>query len=959
MIRDKVAGPAMNVSFFRDTNLLRILLLSLFYFFFSPCSKAQFYETGQDPYSISWKQIKTKNYQLIFPEEFESKARMFASSLDSFIPVSSAYLFKTPRPVSVVFHTQSSLSNGLVVYAPKRMELYTIPPQDNDPQDWLDELALHETRHVVQLDALNRGLTKIGYYLAGQQALGAVSGLVPRWFLEGDAVYSETVFSKSGRGRSASFLMPYRTLTQSRKKLFSYEKALLGSYKDFVPDIYQMGYPIVKMMRDSFDRDIFGKSLQFTGRNPYLVFPFGHSLKQNTGLNNRKAYEFTFNKLKDIRGKQKNDYETYTHWPVKKSGTFTNYNLPVLLTDSFLLVQKWSLAETRNYTLVNRQGKERKLITTGSNNSERISVFGNKITWSENKTDLRWQNRTYSEVMVYDLKTKKIKRLTKRTWFFSPAFSPDGKRMAVIGETPGYTSSLVILDASSGEIMKKAPAPDNSHLQYPLWSGNHEIYVLVVNKHGKSIQKLDSSDNWSVILPFTFKNISSYCLAENSLIIAGENNGINNLFIYKPEDDSFYQITRSETGAFEPFFDTNSRKLYFSEYTSKGHRIASIPWEPDSYPVIPEYRQNQITADTLTNNDFNIREITKDTSNYTVKKYSKGSHLLNIHSWLPAYFNYSVSDVTNPAIYPGLLLLSQDVLGTAVSSFGYSYENGFSHLHANISYKALYPIISWSLNVGGPVSHGENAVPQYRKNIQSTVNVSLPLNFSRGRMASGITPYVEWNYNRNAYYLRSEKRYYQGLSTVNLGYNFYWYTKMAVRDIYPRFGISSFFRLRSTPFEKKIYNSIYAFSFRQYLPGLFKNHSFQVRYARQYQSPLNYMFPNLLAYPAGYPSKWTEQMNLVNLMYAFPVFYPDFHAGPIFYLKRIRTNIFYDQAWNRAYNQPNIITHDILRSVGTDLIADIHFLRIMFPFQLGVRLAYLPDKNSFYSQAIFSVNLVY
>jgi hypothetical protein len=92
-----------------------------------------------------------------------------------------------------------------------------------------------------------------------------------------------------------------------------------------------------------------------------------------------------------------------------------------------------------------------------------------------------------------------------------------------------------------------------------------------------------------------------------------------------------------------------------------------------------------------------------------------------------------------------------------------------------------------------------------------------------------------------------------------------------------------------------------------------------------------------------------------------PLLYPDFHAGPLFYLKRIRTNLFYDLGWNSYHvpNQANIITSDILRSVGTDLIADIHLVRIIFPFQIGARIAYLPDQKSFYTQAIFSVNLVY
>ncbi|NJK98825.1 MAG: hypothetical protein HC905_31420 [Bacteroidales bacterium] len=99
------------------------LILTIFlYFLYVPCY-GQFYETGQDPFSVKWKQIKTENYKLIFPAGFENNALKFASALDTIYPVIGKQLLRKPKRVSIVFHTQSSLSNGLVVYAPKRMEL--------------------------------------------------------------------------------------------------------------------------------------------------------------------------------------------------------------------------------------------------------------------------------------------------------------------------------------------------------------------------------------------------------------------------------------------------------------------------------------------------------------------------------------------------------------------------------------------------------------------------------------------------------------------------------------------------------------------------------------------------------------------------------------------------------------------------------------------------------------------
>ncbi|NJO70113.1 MAG: hypothetical protein HC830_13285 [Bacteroidetes bacterium] len=195
-------------------------------------------------------------------------------------------------------------------------------------------------------------------------------------------------------------------------------------------------------MRDSFGNDIFAKSLHYTGRNPYLVFPFGHSLKLNTGLNNRHAYQFTYSNLSKIWNQHQN-FSDYARWPVKQTRTFTNYTLPVKIGNNFMLAQKWSLAHTRRFVLIDREGQEINQITIGSNNAGRISVNQGRIAWSENKTDLRWTNRTYSEVMIFDMATQKQKVLTRKTWYFSPAFSPNGNHIAVIEETPQYQSYLV------------------------------------------------------------------------------------------------------------------------------------------------------------------------------------------------------------------------------------------------------------------------------------------------------------------------------------------------------------------------------------------------------------------------------------------------------------------------------------------------------------------------------------
>jgi hypothetical protein len=78
--------------------------------------------------------------------------------------------------------------------------------------DWLNLLASHEYRHVVQYQHANRGFSRALYYLFGSNTLAAMAHIgAPQWFWEGDAVATETAFTHSGRGRIPNFNLVFKT----------------------------------------------------------------------------------------------------------------------------------------------------------------------------------------------------------------------------------------------------------------------------------------------------------------------------------------------------------------------------------------------------------------------------------------------------------------------------------------------------------------------------------------------------------------------------------------------------------------------------------------------------------------------------------------------------------------------------------------------------------------------------
>ena len=205
-------------------------------------ASAQYYDTGQDPASLKWLQIKTGRFTIIYPESYRAIGPEYAKSLeDAYLRLTTLFPEKKIK-IPVVIHNYSIRSNGYVAWAPKRMELYPTPEQNGIPMAPEKQLAIHELTHVFQMETLNQSFTRGMSFLLGQQAIGVVSALLPMWLLEGDAVFAETMLTTSGRGRAASFQKQLKAVITDADKKYKYDKILNGSYKDFVPDYYASGY---------------------------------------------------------------------------------------------------------------------------------------------------------------------------------------------------------------------------------------------------------------------------------------------------------------------------------------------------------------------------------------------------------------------------------------------------------------------------------------------------------------------------------------------------------------------------------------------------------------------------------------------------------------------------------------------------------------------------------------------
>jgi hypothetical protein len=339
---------------------------------------------------------------------------------------------------------------------------------------------------------------------------------------------------------------------------------------------------------------------------------------------------------------------------------------------------------------------------------------------------------------------------------------------------------------------------------------------------------------------------------------------------------------------------------------------------------------------------------------YPLKRYRKFPHLLNIHSWVPL----SV-DISNYNINPGITLLSQNKLSTAELQANYTYnynerQGGFT---TNARYLALYPVIEISTSNktrAGVYSDSSGYDHRYTWHEQSYgLRISQSLNLTRGKYIRNLNFSLQENYtyigsaNDPAVNLKGQ------ILTGEWEAQAYRLLKVNSRDMRSRLGQSFLINYQSAQAGDFSVKELFSMQGSLYVPGIYKHHSLKLTGVYQIQgkgkgsflSPLNLVrgFTGILGY-----SKFSG----ISFDYKLPLAYPDFRLGPVLYLKRIKTNFFYDYGFAEYSSRDSGYI-----SAGVEITNDLHLFNFIAPLEVGMRYIYRPQLNSSIIQLLFNIDI--
>ena len=894
---------------------------------------------GGDPPSVEWKHIDNDASRVIFPAGLDSIASRISNVIDFIKRPTEKTIGSKSKKINIVLRNQTTISNAYVSLGPYRSEFYLNPPQNSfelGSLPWPDQLAIHEYRHVEQFNNFNVGLSHLLRSLFGEegQAL-ANNAAISNWFFEGDAVYNETNVSKQGRGGLPSFYNGYRSIWKEGKH-YSWMKLRNGSYKDFVPDHYSLGFLLVAYGREKYGAAFWEKVTQDAAAYRGLFYPMQRAIKKYSGTDyftfRNNAFNF-FKKQFDL---------IITTDSIKKRRPFINEEYPAFEGNKIIYV-KSGYKQIPEFVIKN--GNTEKKIRVRDYSIDNYFSFKNgKIVYASYRPDVRWGYRDFSDLRILDINSGRQKNLTSHSKYFSPDISEDGKRVIAADQSESGKCSLHILDADNGKVIFRIPNPDQLFYTYPKFFRDNKIISAVRDTLGQmSLAEIDvQTGSVKYLTPLSYNVIGFPCISNDTIYFTNSFQKKDELFAYTFMDKKIWKIVYNNdtgTGKYQP--TVTDSLIAWTLFTASGYRLVTVLKNDVVFEELNPKTMDKNTSSfgitSLNNINSNLLYSVPNDS-FAVGKYPKTSGLFNFHSIQPM--------IDDPQYT--LTLLSENILNTMQSQFSFTYDR--AEQSKKISFQATYggffPFLSTGITYTIDRRIYSAQRPVYFNELEPYAGLNIPLNFSKGRTFTFLNFGSQYVYNES---------FYKGVYKDTIGHISYSYinnflsfshqVQKAKQQIFPHFAQSLNLSFKSAL--THYHGNQFLANANFYFPGFSNTHSIVLNAAfLTKDSSRQINFSSGFPFSRGYEATNFFKMYKWGINYHMPLLYPDAGFGNIFYLLRVRANLFYDYTYVSDFFSNRNSYDANFNSAGAELNFDTRWWN-QANVSIGLRYCYLFNDDLF------------
>ncbi|HEY0484080.1 MAG TPA: hypothetical protein VGD37_41460 [Kofleriaceae bacterium] len=544
-----------------------------------------------DPTRI-YKTIETEHFVVHYYEPLDDVARRLAVVAERAHRTLSPALDHVPDQKTIlVLVDDTDGANGFATVLPRNtIQAFATGPSGfnelDDHDDWLYGLVAHEYTHILHLDTME-GLPTLYNHIFGK--IWAPNQIMPRWIIEGLAVYEESKRSAGGRDRGSRFEQFIRIARKDHKDLRLDEISGAPRQYPHGNTVYVYGSHFLRYVFDRFGDDVPRKMAHVAGSYapPFAV---------NRQI--AKVVGRPFTELYDDWKRYLRDRYSLQETAAERRGLATGRALSHSAESNF-----WPryTADGKELWWVQYDGYSQPRIrampvggdAAGARDIEQFDALGpfdligdGSVVFEQTRTYRR--EYAFQDLMRWDGVTHHSVRLTTGRRARDPAASPDGRRVAfsmnqrsesviaVQDLVPDAPVQIVWQGERFDQAYQPAWSPDGTRIAFSAWRKGGFRDILVVELASGTAEAITSDR--AIDMEPAWSRDGRYVFFDS------DRTGISNIYAYDTRERALWQVTNVLGGAFQPAASPDGTRLAFAAAVpAGGYDLYEIALDPASW----------------------------------------------------------------------------------------------------------------------------------------------------------------------------------------------------------------------------------------------------------------------------------------------------------------------------------------------------------------------------------------